>query len=74
MGFNADIAIKGVGSSLSVNGGKTNLNADYKGIIMMLALLLKKNSLKRNVYTGQVSYLVQQVELPLVRLENWQVK
>ncbi|MGA4440942.1 hypothetical protein [Psychrobacter pocilloporae] len=34
MGFNADIDIAGggAGSSLSVNGGKTNLNADYKGI------------------------------------------
>ena len=32
MGFSTDIAIKGVGSSLSVNGGKTNLNADYKGV------------------------------------------
>ena len=32
MGFSTDIAIKGVGSSLSVNGGKTNLNADYKAV------------------------------------------
>ncbi|MGP4864050.1 hypothetical protein ACTXGK_07610 [Psychrobacter sp. T6-5] len=32
MGFSADIAIKGVGSSLSVNGGKTNLNSDYKAV------------------------------------------
>ncbi|MGP4907143.1 hemagglutinin repeat-containing protein [Psychrobacter faecalis] len=32
MGFNADLDLKGAGSSLSVNGGKTNLNADYKGV------------------------------------------
>ena len=34
MGFNADIDIVGGGarSSLSVNGGKTDLNADYKGV------------------------------------------
>ena len=34
MGFNADIDIAGggAGSSLSVNGGKTDLNADYKGV------------------------------------------
>ena len=33
MGFNADIDLyKGAGSSLSVNGGKTDLNADYKGV------------------------------------------
>ena len=34
MGFNADIDIAGAGagSSLSVNGGKTNLNADYKAV------------------------------------------
>ena len=32
MGFNADIAIKGVGSSLSVNDGKTNFNSDYKAV------------------------------------------
>ena len=33
MGFSADIDITtGEGSSLSVNGGKTNLNADYKAV------------------------------------------
>lgn len=34
MGFSADIDIAGAGagSSLSVNGGKTDLNADYKGV------------------------------------------
>ena len=34
MGFSADIDIAGggAGSSLSVNGGKTNVNADYKGV------------------------------------------
>lgn len=34
MGFNADIDIAGggTGSSLSVNGGKTNLNADYQAV------------------------------------------
>ena len=32
MGFSADLDLKGAGSSLSVNGGKTNLNADYKGV------------------------------------------
>ena len=34
MGFSADIDIAGggAGSSLSVNGGKTNFNADYKGV------------------------------------------
>lgn len=32
MGFSADIDIAGAGSSLSVNGGKTDLNADYKAV------------------------------------------
>ena len=32
MGFNADLDLKGAGSSLSVDGGKTNLNADYEGV------------------------------------------
>ena len=32
MGFNADIDLKGAGSSLSVNGGKTDINADYKAV------------------------------------------
>ena len=33
MGFNADLDLaKGTGSSLSVNGGKTNLNSDYKAV------------------------------------------
>ncbi len=32
MGFSADVDLKGTGSSLSVNGGKTDLNADYKGV------------------------------------------
>ena len=34
MGFNADIDIAGggAGSSLSVNGGKTNINSDYKAV------------------------------------------
>ena len=34
MGFNTDIDIAGggAGSSISVNGGKTDLNADYKGV------------------------------------------
>ncbi len=33
MGFSADIDLaKGTGSSLSVNGGKTNLSSDYKGV------------------------------------------
>ena len=31
-GFSADIDINGAGSSLSVNGGKTNVNADYKAV------------------------------------------
>ena len=31
MGFSADIDLKGAGYSLSVNGGKTDLSADYKG-------------------------------------------
>lgn len=31
-GFSADIDINGAGSSLSVNGGKTNINADYKAV------------------------------------------
>jgi|GEM_PF-5569956 len=30
MGFRADIAIKGIGTSLSVNGSKTNFTADPK--------------------------------------------
>ena len=32
MGFSADIDIAGAGSSLSVNGGKTNVNADYQAV------------------------------------------
>ena len=33
MGFSADIDLyKGTSSSLSVNGGKTNLNADYQAV------------------------------------------
>jgi filamentous hemagglutinin len=33
MGFSADLDLaKGTGSSLSVNGGKTNLNSDYKAV------------------------------------------
>ena len=32
LGFSADLDLKVAGSSLSVNGGKTNLNADYKGV------------------------------------------
>ena len=33
MGFSADLDLaKGTGSSLSVNGGKTNVNADYKAV------------------------------------------
>ena len=32
IGFNVDIALEGAGSSLSVNGGKTNINADYKAV------------------------------------------
>ena len=32
MGFNADLDLKDAGSSLSVNGGKTNLNSDYKAV------------------------------------------
>ena len=32
IGFTADIALEGAGSSLSVNGGKTDINADYKAV------------------------------------------
>jgi filamentous hemagglutinin len=32
MGFIADIDLKGAGSSLSLNGGKTDINADYKAV------------------------------------------
>ena len=32
MGFTLDVDLKGAGSSLSVNGGKTNINADYKAV------------------------------------------
>ena len=32
MGFSADVDIKGKGSSLSVNGGRTDINADYKAV------------------------------------------
>ncbi|MDN5620665.1 MAG: VENN motif pre-toxin domain-containing protein [Psychrobacter sp.] len=32
IGFTADIYLKGAGSSLSVNGGKTDLNADYQAV------------------------------------------
>ena len=31
-GFTLDVALEGAGSSLSVNGGKTDVNADYKGV------------------------------------------
>ena len=35
MGFSADLDLaKGTGSSLSVNGGKTNVNADYQTAIL----------------------------------------
>lgn len=30
MGFTLDVALEGAGSSLSINGGKTDINADYK--------------------------------------------
>ncbi|MEC5211365.1 hypothetical protein RCH20_002449 [Psychrobacter sp. PL15] len=30
MGFNLDVDLKGAGSSLSLNGAKTNINADSK--------------------------------------------
>ena len=32
MGFTADIALEGAGSSLSINGGKTDITADYKAV------------------------------------------
>ena len=32
IGFTADIDLKGAGSSLSLNGGKTDINADYKAV------------------------------------------
>lgn len=32
MGFTADVDLKGAGSSLSLNGGKTDVNADYKAV------------------------------------------
>lgn len=32
MGFNADLDLKGAGSSLSVNGSRTDVNADYKAV------------------------------------------
>ena len=32
MGFTLDVALEGAGSSLSVNGGKTDINADYKAV------------------------------------------
>lgn len=32
MGFTLDVDLKGAGSSLSLNGGKTNVNADYKAV------------------------------------------
>lgn len=32
IGFSADVDLKGAGSSLSVNGGKTDINADYKAV------------------------------------------
>ncbi|MDE4456043.1 two-partner secretion domain-containing protein [Psychrobacter sp. DAB_AL62B] len=32
MGFTADVALEGAGSSLSLNGGKTDINADYKAV------------------------------------------
>lgn len=38
MGFSADLDLKGAGSSLSVNGGKKNVNADYKGVGKQLGL------------------------------------
>ena len=31
-GFTLDVALEGAGSSLFVNGGKTNLNSDYKAV------------------------------------------
>ncbi|WP_218690405.1 hemagglutinin repeat-containing protein [Psychrobacter sp. BF1] len=32
IGFTLDVALEGAGSSLSVNGGKTDINADYKAV------------------------------------------
>ena len=32
MGFTLDVALEGAGSSLSLNGGKTDINADYKAV------------------------------------------
>ena len=32
IGFTADVALEGAGSSLSLNGGKTDINADYKAV------------------------------------------
>ena len=38
IGFTADIDLKGAGSRLSVNGGKTDINADYKAVDQQLGL------------------------------------
>ena len=32
MGFTLDVALEGAGSSLSLNGGRTNVNADYEAV------------------------------------------
>lgn len=32
IGFTLDVALEGAGSSLSLNGGKTDINADYKAV------------------------------------------
>ena len=32
MGFTLDVDLKGKGSSLSLNGGKTDINTDYKAV------------------------------------------
>lgn len=47
MGFNAaiDIAGGGAGSSLSANGGKTDLNADYKGVGERSGIFAKESDL-----------------------------
>ncbi len=58
MGFSADLDLaKGTGSSLSVNGGKTNVDSDYKGVGEQSGIFTNEADLTANgkgSFTGAV--------------------
>ncbi|WP_201532664.1 hemagglutinin repeat-containing protein [Psychrobacter ciconiae] len=49
IGFSADIDLKGKGSSLSVNGSKTNINADHKAVGQQSGLFTKDGGIDLTV-------------------------